>query len=107
MRSTLSLALTLYLLPMVAVAQDAQAKIIGPTGGKPGDILVLDATNSVADHYAWSVEPELPNERPTIMVLEDGRKCLVASVPGTYTIFLAVSTAGGIDQIKWTVTFPL
>ena len=63
--------------------------ITGPTGGQPGDILVLDASESVADHYAWSVIPQLPDGRVTILPLADGTRCLVCSVPGTYHVHLA------------------
>jgi len=82
-----------------------QARVTGPSGGIPGDILVLDASHSNdASHFAWSVTPRLPEGRPTIMPLEDGKKCLVASVPGVYHVFLAVSNTEGVDLIEWTVT---
>lgn len=87
-----------------AMAAPPRAIMTGPTGGVPGDILVLDASESAADFYAWSVSPQLPGGRPTILVLEEGRKCLVASVPGVYHVFLACSNAEGIDQAQWTLT---
>ncbi len=103
MRTFLTLAVYLTLTTLAA-AQSADAVITGPTGGRPGDLLVLDAGNSTADYFAWSVEPELPNERPTILPIEDGKKCIICSVPGRYVVVLAVSNSLGIDQLKWTVT---
>jgi len=88
----------------VAVAAPPQAVVTGPTGGMPGHILLLDASESGADFYAWSVTPQLPGGRPTILVLEEGRKCLIASVPGVYHVFLACSNDEGIDQTQWTLT---
>lgn len=92
------------LIPHTACAAPPRATVTGPTGGMPGDILVLDASASNADFYAWNVTPELPDDRPTILPLDEGEKCLVCSVPGVYTVILAVSNPEGIDQIKWTVT---
>jgi len=78
--------------------------LTGPSGGVPGDILILDASASTADHFAWSVTPELPDGRQTIMPLEGGTKCLVTSVPGTYSVFLAVSTADGVSMKRHAIT---
>lgn len=87
-----------------ASAAPPRATVTGPTGGLPGDILVLDGSESIADFFAWTVLPELPNKRPTILVLEGGRKCLVCSVPGVYTVIFTVANDEGIDQLKWVVT---
>jgi hypothetical protein len=89
---------------VVAFADPPKPLIVGPTGGQPGDILLLDATQSVADHFAWSVTPKLPEGRPTILPIEDGRKCLVTSVPGAYSVFLAASNAEGVKIVEWGVT---
>lgn len=86
-----------------ANADPPSAIILGPTGGVPGDILVLDASASNGDFFAWQVTPELPEGRTTILPLEGGRKCLVCSVPGTYTLFLAVGNAKGISLLKHVV----
>jgi len=94
----------LCLLAATARANPPTAVITGPTGGVAGDILLLDASGSGAEFYAWSVTPRLPGERPTILPLEEGRKCLIASVPGKYHVFMACGNGEGIDQIEWTVT---
>lgn len=92
--------LSVLLFAGVARSEPPKAVVIGPTGGVPGDILLLDASESVGDSFGWEVTPELPNQRPTILVLEGGRKCLVTSVPGGYTVFCAVSNAEGVDTLK-------
>jgi len=106
MKATLLAALaavcTLSLSTLVEAAPP-QAAITGSTGGQPGDILVLDASESGADWYKWMVTPKLQEGRPTILVLEGGRKCLVTSVPGTWTIFMACGNADGIDMAEWVV----
>lgn len=101
---TAAAAVCLCLTNYTASAAPPRATVTGSTGGVPGDILVLDASESVADHFHWVVTPELPDGRPTILVLEEGRKCLVCSVPGTWTVVLAASNDEGVDQLKWTVT---
>lgn len=96
--------LLLLMIPAAALADPPKAQILGPTGGTPGDILILDATKSAgAEHFAWRVYPELPESRPTLLPLENGAKCIVASVPGTYIVFLAVSNADGLDMVRWVV----
>lgn len=96
--------LLLLIIPSVASAELPIPVITGPSGGVPGDLLVLDASESQADYFSWAVIPELPDGRLTIMVLEGGRKCIVASVPGTYTVVLAAGTADGVVLKKHTVT---
>lgn len=89
----------------VAIAEPPRPQIVGPTGGLPGDILLLDATQSIdCDHFDWSVTPRLPEGRPTILPIEGGHKAIVTSVPGTYTIFLAGGNDEGVKLIEWSVT---
>lgn len=85
----------------VTLGAPPEPKIIGPTGGQPGDILLLDATQSVAEHFDWQVTPKLPEGRPTILPIEGGKKCLVTSVPGAYTVFLAASNPEGVKIVEW------
>ena len=95
----------IFLLMTSSILADQPVIVLtGPSGGVPGDILILDASASKAEHFAWSVTPELPDGRQTIMPLENGTKCLITSVPGTYTVFLAISTADGISMKRHTVT---
>ena len=97
-------AVCLCLPTYTTCAAPPRATVTGPSAGVPGDILVLDSSESIADHFSWVVTPELPDGRPTILALEGGRKCLVCSVPGVYTVVLAASNAEGVDQAKWTIT---
>lgn len=78
--------------------------ITGPTGGQPGDLLILDASESSAKHFEWAVVPTLSRDRLTIMPIEDGKKCILVSVPGQYTVILAVSTDAGVIMKKHVVT---
>lgn len=94
------------LLTSAAWGEPPRAIIHGPSGGTPGDILLLDASSSTAaQHFLWKVRPELAGRR-TIYVTESGKKCQVVSIPGTYTLTLAVSNEDGIDLTDWVITIP-
>lgn len=80
-----------------------EAKIKGPTAGRPGSLLILDATESTGKFFAWSVSPQLPDGETTIYPIENNTKCLLTSIPGTYTVFLAVGNEEGISMVNWTV----
>lgn len=84
------------------------AKITGPSAGEVGDILILNATESIGDFYAWTVKEKLPDGRTTIKPIEnrEGKEtqCQVASVAGTYTVTLGVSNEKGISLTTWVVT---
>jgi hypothetical protein len=97
-------AVLLALLQSAALAVDAT--ITGPTGGVPGDILVLDASASEeAKSFAWSCVPNSDDkDRPTIYPIEGGSKCIICSRPGTYTVILSVASAmGEIAVTQWVV----
>lgn len=85
-------------------AQGAKAVLSGPTGGVPGDLIVLDATGSTADFFSWNVIPQLSGGRQTIVTVENGRKAFLASVPGQYTVILSVANGEGIDVLLYRVT---
>lgn len=60
-----------------------------------GDLIILDAEQSVGTHFRWSVRPE-DNERPTFWVDPDKPLILhLASRPGTYLVTLTASNCNG------------
>ena len=89
---------------LAVAAQTPEAVITGPTGGLPGDIIVLDASQSSADFYLWNVFPKLPDGRQTIAPFPGGTHAVLATVPGKYTVVLTVGTSDGLDQIEYVVT---
>lgn len=97
------IALAIMAAAAASFAAPPELSIVGPTGGQPGDILLLDATKSDAEHFDWGVTPKLPEGRPTILPLEGGKKCIVTSVPGNYTVFLAGSNGEGVKLVEWGV----
>jgi hypothetical protein len=100
--------LSIFLLALVfssaTLAATPVATITGPTGGVAGDIIVLDASGSGADHYKWTCIPQLTGGRQTILPIEGGQRVVVATVPGQYTIVLSVSNAEGLDVFVYVVT---
>lgn len=104
MRTHFLVCALLALLPCTLVhAEPAKAVISGPTGGVPGDLIVLDANGSTADFYSWNVLPQLSGGRQTIVTVENGRKAFLASVPGQYTVILSVANSEGIDVLLYRV----
>lgn len=121
----------LLLLCAVAAADAPVAKIAGPTSGRPGDILILDASGSAATFHDWSIDTadvQVPADHtlesfrttvesmraagfrvtaprtdspPVYMLLDGGTRVLLASYPGTYRVSLAVGNAEGVDQLQW------
>lgn len=81
--------------------------IIGPTGGVPGDIILLDASQAKAKSYAWDCIPLNLDAagKPLTTVVALGDKAIVSSRPGTRTVILStVDDAGVIRLFQWTVT---
>lgn len=99
------LAGVLLCFSFVSLAESPKAVISGPTGGVPGDIILLDASNSVGDYFKWAVSRELPDGRQTLVVVsESGKKAVLASLPGQHEVWLAVGNKDGIDLLKYVVT---
>lgn len=73
-------------------------EISGPEVGNVGQTLILDASETQADHFSWVAVPSQVNDISTIEVIEEGKRCIVCSVPGTYKIILAASTTDGVVQ---------
>lgn len=120
------------LLLLMAIADAPVAKIEGPDHGRPGDIIILSA--SEADHTSWAVdasEVQVPVEDaaaalmataevlrkagfsveapdtdapPVYLELDGGKRLLLASYPGVYRLNLAVSNADGVSQCAAKVT---
>lgn len=63
---------------------------------EPGDIIELDASDSVGEFFAWSVWPLLMGDRLTLRPDSDGRGAVLASKPGTYVVTLAVGSQTSI-----------
>jgi hypothetical protein len=94
----------MLLLPGVLLAEPPKAVLSGPTGGVPGDIIVLDASASTAKFMKWVVSPKLTGGRQNIMEFEQGRKAVLASLPGQYTVTLIAANEDGIDIVEYAVT---
>lgn len=71
----------------------------GPETVDEGDLIEFIATESYADHFTWTVSPDLDRR-----FSEDGRKCFFASKPGTYELTLFASNCEGQAVEKRTFT---
>jgi hypothetical protein len=105
-----TLGLLALLMPSVASAQfdfdsrPPRAIIQGPTHAIPGEMVILDASQSEgADRFRWSISPELRG-RKQLLEIDGGKRVQVASYGGRYILTLAVSNAAGIDLLTWEIT---
>jgi len=81
------LAFLICLLPSVVLAQ-ATAVITGPETASPGDLIILDASESDCDSRQWL----LVGSDKSFLQFEEGRKCVFASgVSGRYHFVLATA----------------
>lgn len=104
---------------MVYAAEDskaAEAKIVGPTEGVPGDIIYLDFSESVANKIKCVVEPSRFSDGKATFRLDSPdpklepeaaakgpRGLYLASRPMTYRVSLLVSNETGPDMLVFTV----
>jgi hypothetical protein len=80
--------------------------IRGPETGQPGELLVYEATEcEAAKHISWSVTPVVSG-RNQLVVAEDGRQCILASLPGQYVLQVLVSNASGHARATQAVSVP-
>jgi hypothetical protein len=87
-----------------AFAELPVVDIQGPTVANVGQPLILDARQSVGDHFSWKAVPaETSPGIPSIEVIEEGRRCVVTTMPGKYHIIVAVATSEGVVQKLHTV----
>lgn len=78
--------------PFSQSANAATAKIVGPTGAAPGDLVVLTASESAGKSYAWTCVPATNN----MLVVDGGERFILSSAAEkTYVIVLAVADADG------------
>jgi hypothetical protein len=100
-------AMWFVLIPPIAGAAPPKAIINGPVTGTPGELMVLDASQSEgADLYRWSVSPDLVGRKTFETLCNDASRIRICSIPGRYVYTLAVSNAEGIDLLSWTVDIP-
>lgn len=94
----------LLLLPSICLAQ-ATAIISGPTEAAPGDLIILDASQSDCDARVWL----LVGSDKSFLQFEEGKKCVFASgANGEYHFVLSTAkltdSAATIATVKHTVT---
>lgn len=86
-----------------SAAKPPRAIIQGPSHVIPGELIVLDASQSDgADNFRWSISPELKG-RKQLIEMDGGKRCQIASYGGRYVVTLAVSNAAGIDLLTWEI----
>lgn len=104
---TIGLAIcALILAASCAIAQQPKAVITGPKEADAGDLVILDATQSQGESFAWAIIP------PTKVFLpvDSGQRCVFASgQPGTWQFALVAAgknANGGasVDVTLWSVT---
>lgn len=100
-----SAALLAMLIPVSAMAAGPLAIITGPSGGVPGDEIILDASGSTGEVFRWECvrRGHSPNDTH-YQVSQDGRSLQIHSYPGVYDVTLMVADADGIDWKRKTVT---
>lgn len=102
------IGVALAYLVLVECINAGELKVVGPSGGVPGDIILLtaqvDGSPAVASHrFAWSVIPPVTaSGKPTSLKISDD-KIIVASIPGRYSIVCAAGNADEVLQSLWVV----
>ena len=71
----------------------ATAVITGPTQSAAGDLIILDATQSRAEAFAWT----LTNSQKSYLIFEDGTKLVFASGAAGQYIFCLATSQSGVD----------
>jgi hypothetical protein len=80
----------------VAMAAPPKAEISGKAPAMAGDVCILEATSKGGEprHCTWTISPEISGATQ-LVELDQGRRCVVATRPGTITIRLVMSNADG------------
>ena len=85
-------------------AQLPQAVIVGPSGGVPGDEIIMDASGSSGSVFRWELTRRgFSQEETQFQISPDGRELEIQSYPGIYDVTLMVANESGIDYKKKTV----
>lgn len=79
-----------------------KAVIDGPRRATVGDLVVLDASSSGGDAFAWVLVCE--DARKRLLAVDGGRRCVFASgTPGKYVFVLAAVTGGELSVTTHTL----
>ncbi len=82
------LAMPLFLLAAIAAADQPKAVITGPKEGPPGELVILDASQSSGLGYLWL----LVNSEKSFLPVDGGIKCVFSTgTPGNYVFILVVA----------------
>lgn len=107
-RSAPAVGFTLILLgSSAAIAAPPRAVIQGAESAISGEILVLDATSCEGSpsHYSWEISPEIRGRRQ-MLSFDEGRRVIVATMPGVYLVTLTVSNADGHHTAHRQISVP-
>lgn len=125
--------LTCYLALCCAVlAEPPRVTLVGPTTARQGDLVILDASQSVGEFFAWRVSADVrtdgqrsvdlrdvaaslrdagyevseppSNEIPLFVEIDGGRRVVLSSYPGTYRAALAVGNSEGVALTIYELT---
>jgi HAMP domain-containing protein len=80
----------------VGAAETPQAEISGQQPSRAGEIVIWSSEESTGKptSISWDVRPVLPGTTQAVAV-DGGKRVILASFPGTYTVRLVVSNARG------------
>lgn len=93
--------LTFLLLTTTLLAQNPEIQLDSTETAEPGQIILIDASATTgATHFRWTVVPEEINGQPTLIEVECGRKAILASYPGEYTVIVAAASETGLSIEK-------
>jgi len=100
------LVLVVLLCCSVAMADAPKAVITGPTEGVPGDLIIVDFSESVADKMKVFIEPtRFPDGKPTYQMSKDGMSAYMATRAGSvFRVELLVSNEEGPDRAVLIIT---
>lgn len=79
--------------------------INGENEFEQGELIILDASESVGTHFSWNINPKWSETKKSFDVPPDNPlRCYVASVPGKYSITLVASNCNGNKSLIFPIT---